>query len=227
MLSESGAFCIQEVDLSHKAVLARAQSWRPAVVLIDFSRLPRDSEDQADQQDGSVFQDGSAFQDGKVFPGSVFDLIRRITSPPSAAKVLVLGVDETDPDLLTCIAMGAHGYISKDSSVEELDQAIESVLVGGAVCPPRLAYSTFALLGQLTKEHQRSLRVEALQLTPREMEILQLIAGGLSNKNIAERLSLSIYTVKNHVHHILDKLQVKRRADAVEYAYQHHWFRGS
>jgi len=208
MLSEDGSFKVREEELSRQAVLARTQSWRPAVVLIDFSRVTRGDEAGSGEENGSVF-----------------DLIRKIASPPTAVKVLVLGVDETDPDLLKCIEMGADGYVSKESSVEELGQAIEWVLAGGAVCPPRLAYSTFSLLAELAKEHQRSLRVEALQLTPREMEILQLIAENLSNKKIAERLSLSIYTVKNHVHHILDKLQVERRSEAVEYAYQRHWFR--
>ena len=83
----------------------------------------------------------------------------------------------------------------------------------------------FARLAELSRERARSERVEALELTPREMEILQLIAEGLSNRSIAERLSLSVYTVKNHVHHILEKLHVQDRREAVEHAYARHWLR--
>ena len=83
----------------------------------------------------------------------------------------------------------------------------------------------FARLAELSRERKRSERVEALELTPREMEILQLIAEGMSNRSIAEQLSLSVFTVKNHVHHILEKLHVQDRREAVEHAYARHWLR--
>ena len=201
MLAEVETFEVQEHPLEPEGVLSQLRKWKPAVILIDLSR----ASDLASQD--------------------VPALLNEIKEKHDEIHALVLGVDEGDPEVLRCIELGAAGYVSKESSVVELQEAIDLVLQGGAVCPPALAYSAFELLADLSQKHERSLRVEALQLTPREMEILQLIADGHSNKGIAEALSLSIYTVKNHVHHILDKLQVKRRAEAVEHAYQHHWLR--
>ncbi len=203
MLAEIDGFQVHEQSLVLEEVLARAVNLQPQVVLVDLTPA---AESPA---------------------GRVFELIQQIANRSPEIKVLVMGVSEADPDILKCIEMGASGYVSKESSVTELNSAINVVLAGGAVCPSRLAYSTFSLLAELASDHQRSLRVEALQLTPREIEILQLIAEGMSNKKIADRLSLSIFTVKNHVHHILDKLQVERRAAAVDHAFERHWFRES
>lgn len=199
MLAEIETFSVAEFDLRHDDILANIRDWEPAVVLIDLSRTA----DVANQ--------------------GVLELLRQIKAEAPAPRILILGASESDPEVLRCIELGASGYVSKESSVQELSDAIGLVLQGGAICPPRLAYSAFSHLAKLASKHERSMRVEALQLTPRELEILQLIADGYSNKKIADELSLSIYTVKNHVHHILDKLQVKRRAEAVEHAYQRHW----
>ena len=81
----------------------------------------------------------------------------------------------------------------------------------------------FSRLADLARARRREERLEALNLTPRELEILRLIADGLSNKEIAARLYLSFHTVKNHVHNILEKLKVQHRSQAVEYAARRRW----
>ena len=201
MLREIESFAVEERDPNLGEIGAVLKSWKPSLLLVDLSR-------SADVQGCSILE-----------------LLKAIRASSPDLGVLLLGVREDNPEILDCIELGANGYVSKESTVEELKEAIELVLTGGAVCPPKLAYTMFNRLNDLSSKHQRSLRVEALQLTPREMEILQLIANGCSNKRIADELALSIYTVKNHVHHILDKLNVKRRAEAVEYAIKHHWLR--
>ena len=86
-----------------------------------------------------------------------------------------------------------------------------------------IANSMFAQLGKLARESRWSGRIETAKLTARELDVLRLIADDrLSNKQIARKLSLSLYTVKNHVHNILEKLQVENRYEAAEYAYEQH-----
>ncbi len=153
------------------------------------------------------------------------ELVRGTRKQCPQVKIIVLGQCNSETAILKCIEAGAGACVSKESSLEELCRVIERVLNGEAIYSPQIAYSMFARLAELSRERARSERVEALELTPREMEILQLIAHGLSNRHIAEQLALSVYTVKNHVHHILEKLHVQDRREAVEHAYARHWLR--
>lgn len=153
------------------------------------------------------------------------ELVRSARRQCPEVKIVILGMASAESSILHCIEAGAGACVSKESSLDELCGVIDRVLNGEAVYSPQIAYSMFARLAELSRERARSERVEALELTPREMEILQLIAEGMSNRAIAERLSLSVYTVKNHVHHILKKLDVQDRREAVEHAYARHWLR--
>ena len=96
---------------------------------------------------------------------------------------------------------------------------------GEAVVPPALTHLLFARLGELGLERRRRERLEFLDLTPRELEILRLIAEGMSNQRIAERLYLSVHTVKNHVHNMLERLGLGSRGEAVQYAKKRGWLR--
>ncbi|MCP3963368.1 MAG: response regulator transcription factor [bacterium] len=157
-------------------------------------------------------------------PGaSAVELVRGTRHHCPEVKIVILGTGTADSAILKCIEAGAGACVSKESSLRELCTVIERVLAGEAIYSPQIAYSMFARLAELSRERARSERVEALELTPREMEILQLIAEGMSNRCIAEQLSLSVYTVKNHVHHILEKLHVHDRREAVEHAHARHW----
>jgi two-component system nitrate/nitrite response regulator NarL len=127
-------------------------------------------------------------------------------------KVVVLGVREVEDEVIACAEAGAAGYVTRDASLRDLVEVVESVALGEMVCSPRIA----ALLNRRVAAvaGARRGRPPAARLTPRETEIVALIADGLSNKQIAHRLSIEFATVKNHVHHILEKLEVEGRADA-------------
>jgi two-component system response regulator NreC len=109
---------------------------------------------------------------------------------------------------------GAAGYVLKGADSEELIYAIHAVWEGGVYLPPKLA----ARLVQDYLNRQFQPFQEEIPLTPREQTILRLIAQGLTNRQIAERLSLSLNTVKTHRQHIYEKLGLHRRADLVAYA---------
>jgi DNA-binding NarL/FixJ family response regulator len=151
--------------------------------------------------------------------------LREITHDAPELKVIVLGLPEVEEEILRCIEAGVSGYVLKESSIEELREAIQKVLRGEAICSPQITGTLFSHLAALAREQRGCERLAGFDLTPREGEILELIAESLSNKEIAERLCLSLYTVKNHVHNILEKLQVSCRGEAVEQAYRRRWLR--
>ena len=128
------------------------------------------------------------------------------------AKFVAFAVSEGDEDILACAEAGISGYVGKDGSTKDVVAAIESVVRGELQCPPRLAATLFARLATLARSQAR--RPGALGLTDRELEIVGLVDQGHPNKEIARRLGIGAATVKNHVHNILEKLNVERRAEA-------------
>jgi len=147
--------------------------------------------------------------------GQVADLIRRLSQELPQLKVIILGLDENEPLVLRCIEAGAKGYVAKDQSVDALLNAILLVQRGETICSPRIAFTLFSRIAELAVDGPHELSAGDSRLTPREIEILQMIADGLSNNQIAQRLLLSLYTVKNHVHNILEKLETHSRNDAI------------
>ena len=130
-------------------------------------------------------------------------------------KVIILGMSDLTSEILVCIEAGAAGYILKEASFEQLVETIRAANRGESFCSPRLASSLFSRLAELAGER---IPRSSVQLTPREVEIINKIAEGLSNKEIAQHLSIEVQTIKNHIHNILDKLQLHNRLEAVQYA---------
>jgi len=154
--------------------------------------------------------------------GEVVRRTREVAELFPALKILVLsragagqGVD--------CLMAGAGGLLSFDRPLSEVAGAIELVARGDKVCPPQVMRELFARLGELGRERKRRERLEVLALSAREMEILRLIADGMTNQEIARHLYLSVHTVKNHVHRILDALAVQNRWAAVRHAFAKGW----
>ena len=127
--------------------------------------------------------------------------------------VVVLGTPEHERDVVALAELGVMGFVERDASLEELIATIIRVATGEASLPPRIA--TMLLRRVSSPAPPRSIRGFS-SLTGRERQIVQLIAEGLSNKEIATKLYIEVATVKNHVHNILEKLQVSKRSDAVE-----------
>jgi len=139
-------------------------------------------------------------------------LLRKIDDVAEQVPVVALGVSESEVEVITWAEAGVAGYLFKTETLNDLIAIIHGVARGEALCPPRI---TAALLRRVaTLAAQRRPQVEASRLTAREREIVGLVDEGLSNKEIARRLSIEVRTVKNHVHNILEKLQVNRRGEA-------------
>lgn len=137
--------------------------------------------------------------------------IRRLAGEVDA-PIVAFGVPDDDGDVIELAEAGVLGFVGRDATLEEFVAAVQSAVRGEASVPPRVAT---ALLHRVRTPPSRLPSVDVASLTVRERQIVQIIAEGLTNKEIAARLSIEVATVKNHVHNILEKLQVSRRTDAV------------
>jgi DNA-binding NarL/FixJ family response regulator len=136
------------------------------------------------------------------------------------ARIIMLTVSEDDEDLFSAVKAGARGYLLKDVEPEHLIKAIHLVAKGEAVIPHTMATKLLTEFGRIAKQPDKVSDSKLKPLTPREKEILQLLAKGGTNKEIANTLCLSEQTVKIHLKNILKKLHMNNRIQAAVYAYR-------
>jgi DNA-binding NarL/FixJ family response regulator len=142
------------------------------------------------------------------------EALRHLRADQPTLPVLVFTAFDTDERILTAVQAGARGYLLKGVPRQELFNAIRVVYSGGSLLQPVIASK---LMRQVSQEKE----TPAVELTPREQEVLQELAAGLQNKEIAARLFIAERTVKFHVSAILSKLNVGNRTEAVAVAAQH------
>jgi DNA-binding NarL/FixJ family response regulator len=144
---------------------------------------------------------------------------RIVAEGEGRTRVLVLTTFDLDEYVYDALGAGASGFLLKDATAESLFEAVRIVAGGDALLGPRI---TRRLIGEFARLRPRlPVRPDALrELTPRETEILRHVAEGLSNAEIAERLVVAEETVKTHVSHVLTKLGLRDRAQAVVVAYE-------
>jgi DNA-binding NarL/FixJ family response regulator len=193
VLSANGNIALDQVDYEDPDVMTSISSENPDVVLIDRN-LPEQL---------------------------ALELTRQIHDQPSGPGVVLLTHASSHEDLIECFTVGAHGCVEEDASLQDLQDAIEKVAGGGIYCSHGLVHTMFHRVAQQARQGSRRADNGEASLTPRELEIVRLIGDHLSNKQIAKRLSVSLYTVKNHVHNVVEKLHVSGRYEAVDYARKH------
>ena len=146
-------------------------------------------------------------------------LTSAITELTPSTKVLALGMTEDKQRVLRYMEAGAAGYVLKDDSLEDMIETVRAAQDGKVFLSPQIAAAVIERLSDLA--HKTSgIEVgvsDTTSLTPRELEVLTLIDEGLTNQQIAEQLVIEVGTVKNHVHNILDKLNVHTRGEAAAY----------
>lgn len=187
-LTEAGLEVVGQATDAADAV-AQAEELQPEVVLLDV-----------------------------LMPGlSGLEAVDKILAAAPQTRVLLLTSSESEEDLLAAIKSGARGYLVKDTALPMLVQAIRDVESGGAVVSPRMGGKLFETVRHLLR-HREVASSRRPTLTGREVEVLQLVAEGLTSREIGEDLYISENTVKNHVRNILDKLGLHSRNEAVLYA---------
>jgi DNA-binding NarL/FixJ family response regulator len=142
---------------------------------------------------------------------------RRILAAEDPPRILILTTFDVDDYVYDALCAGASGFVLKDDPPEQLLSAIRIVAGGDALLSPAV---TKHVIDQFTRTPRRERPKQLDDLTERELEVLQLIARGLSNAEIAEQLFISDTTVKTHITHILQKLDLRDRVQAVVLAYQ-------
>jgi DNA-binding NarL/FixJ family response regulator len=190
-LQKTGLFAVEITTLDKPQICALIETNSPGIVLLI-----------SDYQD-ELFVELTTFL-SRAFVG---------------AKILILGCHASEPWAVHYLEAGAQGYLPDDISLSDIDKAIQQVARGEVVCSQYATPFIFGRLANLCGEKQPLQGSESHALTMRECEIIELMAAGLTNWQIAERLSISAHTVKNHVHNILSKLQVSKRLLAVQEVY--------
>ncbi|GAA3807821.1 response regulator transcription factor [Nocardioides panacisoli] len=147
---------------------------------------------------------------------SGIEACRAIKEAAPATKIIMLTMSDQEADLYEAVKSGASGYLLKDSSIEEVAQGIRVVADGQSLISPSMAAKLIDEFKTMSKPSKS--QAPALKLTDRELEVLQLVARGLSNRDVAHQLAISENTVKNHVRNMLEKLQLHSRMEAVMYA---------
>ena len=185
-LAERAGFAVAGVAADADGALAAVQGARPDVVLLDIGT-----------------------------PGAT-GLVRAIRAAHDEARIVAFAVDECERDIEVCAEAGVTGFVTRDVTVDGLAAAIDAAERGELACSPRAAALLFRRVAALsTVSHAlRTERTLLATLTLREREIASLLAAGRSNKEIGRALTIEVATVKNHVHHILEKLRVGTRAEA-------------
>jgi DNA-binding NarL/FixJ family response regulator len=143
------------------------------------------------------------------------DAIRRIVEESPHVRVLVLSASAEDADVLEAVKVGASGYLLKSATAAELVDAVARVRAGEPVFAANLAA---LVLGEFRRMSGGAPSSAEPALTPRETEVLKLVAKGYTYREIADKLVISVKTVQNHVQNILTKLQLSKRYELMRYA---------
>lgn len=144
-------------------------------------------------------------------------LTTQLRADAPGSRVIIMGLLPSQEDVAEFVRAGASGFLMKDASADEFFQTIRAVARGEQVLPSALTRSLFDQIALRSARKSKAHVLEAVRLTVREREIVDLLGEGMSNKEIAQRLSVAVHTVKSHVHHVLEKLALRSRLEVVAF----------
>ena len=147
-------------------------------------------------------------------------LVENVRKTAPDTKVIVMDLLPAQQDVIEFIKAGASGFIVKDATVDDFVKTIRAVAGGANVVPPALTGTLLSHIAEQAIIRQTPALADAVRMTKREREVIDLIAQGLSNKEIAKQLHLATYTVKSHVHNILEKLALHSRLQIAAHAHK-------
>jgi DNA-binding NarL/FixJ family response regulator len=135
------------------------------------------------------------------------------------ARVIIMDLAPAQGDILHFVKAGASGFILRDASPDDFISTIRSVAEGREILPPKIDGSLFTKIVERAIDEGKPNLTEAIRMTKRENEVIELISDGLTNKEIAKELHIAAYTVKSHVHNIMEKLALHTRLEVANYSY--------
>ena len=151
---------------------------------------------------------------------SSLNIVKLIKKRFETIKIIVMDLIPLQTDVLEFVQAGVSGFILKDANIADFYKTIRSVFEGAQVLPPHLTGSLFSqIVEHALHGSSPSVIVESVRMTKRERQVIELISDGFANKEIAQKLHLSTYTIKSHVHNILEKLSLHTRVQVANYAH--------
>ena len=172
--------------------LAKVREAKPDVVLLDFGLADHDS----------------------------LSLTATVHAEVPEARVIVMGLLPLQEDVADYVRAGASGFIMKDASFEDFFSTIRAVAGGAEVLPQALTNSLFTQIALNAVGTSKAKVMEAVSLTNRERQVIDLLGEGLSNKELATRLHIAVHTVKSHVHNVLEKLALRSRLEVAAFTHR-------
>ena len=193
MIHSQPDFKVLVASADVEEAMQRVRDAKPNVVLLDFGLADHDS----------------------------LALTETVHREVPEARVIVMGLLPIQSEVSDYVRAGASGFIMKDASFEDFFATIRAVAGGAEVLPPALTNSLFnEILRNVARAEKAQIR-EAVQLTNRELQVIDLLGEGLSNKEIAARLIIAVHTVKSHVHNVLEKLALRSRLEVAAFTHTH------
>jgi DNA-binding NarL/FixJ family response regulator len=207
------------------------------VLLIEDNRLLREGisemlNDEEDIKAVSASSDGDAFEKAKKLEPHVvlldlglisqdcLKVVELIRKQYPRAEVVVMDLIPAHEEVVEFVKAGVSGFILKDATLDDFLHTIRSVVKGAKVLPPPLTGSLFSQIVEHAIQSGKVQRlIESVRMTKREQEVIDLIAEGRSNKEIARELNIAVHTVKSHVHNILEKLALHTRLELASFAH--------
>jgi DNA-binding NarL/FixJ family response regulator len=147
------------------------------------------------------------------------ELAETMKSEMADSHIIVMDLLPVHEELAQFVNAGVAGFILKDATFEDFVETIRSVASGVRVLPPRMTGTLFSQIAQFVVGRGREAVLDAVRMTPRENEVIALIALGMSNKEIAQQLNIATHTVKSHVRNVMDKLALHTRLQIAAYAH--------
>ena len=189
LIREQPGFVVLAASANIIEALQKIREAKPTIVLVDFGLQTHDS----------------------------LRLTATLHREVPEAKVIVMGLLPLHEDIADFVRAGASGFVMKEASLEEFLETIRLVANGKQVLPSELTESLFSQIAAHALTGGKSPVLEAVRLTQRERQVVDLIGEGLSNKEIAARLHVAIHTVKSHVHNVLEKLALHTRLEVAAF----------
>ncbi len=148
-------------------------------------------------------------------------IARTVKRALADSAVVVMDLLPTQQDVAQFVNAGVAGFILKDATFEDFVATIRLVSTGARVLPPPMTGTLFSQIAEAAVQRGRDEALEGAHMTAREREVIALIAAGMSNKEIAQRLDIATYTVKSHVRNVMEKLALHTRLQIAAYAHDH------
>jgi DNA-binding NarL/FixJ family response regulator len=173
-----------------ESILAIMRKYKPEVILLDLGLRSRNS----------------------------LNLVKLVKKNFPASKIIMMDLIPLQTDVFEFVQAGVSGFILKDATVNDFLKTIRSVAKGIQILPPNLTGSLFSqIVEHAINESSPSVVTDSVRMTKREKQVIELISEGHTNKEIAQKLHLSTYTIKSHVHNILEKLALSTRVQIAKY----------